>query len=231
MYLQHLFISGFRGIGVGLDLPLAKRTILYGPNGCGKTSILQSIAWTLYGKLPTFSGGVFSKEDALVNDFLDEEKAEVILTLSDNKTITRRRSKQDSTSKGTKPPLLSFQTHDPQDAIEKLLGLSPEEFYTAVFLHQETIRDFLTTTPEKRSATIDRMIGTSLLRALIKQVDPKVPNKAIEAAQEKIDLIGKTLSQASVLNREMIDRKKAEYGDPETLPHVLADALEKLSPF
>jgi DNA repair exonuclease SbcCD ATPase subunit len=230
MYLKHLSIAGFRGIGPRLDLPLTQRTIFYGSNGSGKTSILQSIAWALYGKLPTFSGGVYSREDALVNDFFDEEKADVILTLSDNKTITRRRIKQDSTSKGTKPALLSFQTQDPEDAIEKLLGLSPEEFFTAVFLHQETIRDFLTTTPEKRSTTIDRMIGTSLLRALIKQVDPKVPDKSIIACREKIDLISKTLSQASVLNREIIEKKKMQYGDPETLPQVLAATLQMLSP-
>ena len=61
-------------------------------------------------------------------------------------------------------------------------------------------------------------------------MDPKIPNKAIEAAQEKIDLIEKTLSQASVLNREMIDGKKAQYGDPSNLPEVLATALNKLSP-
>ena len=217
MYLQNLSITGFRGIGAGLDLPLAQRTIIFGSNGSGKTSLLQSIAWALYGKLPDFSGGVFSKEDALVNDFLDDEKAEVIVTLSDNKTITRRRNKQDSTSKGGKPPILSFQTQDPQDAIEKLIGLSPEEFFAAVFLHQETIREFLTTTPEKRNATIDRMIGTSLLRALVKQVDPKVPNKSITACQEKIEIVERTLSQASVLNREMIEKKKQQYGDPKTL--------------
>jgi DNA repair exonuclease SbcCD ATPase subunit len=232
MYLQNLSISGFRGIGAGLDLPLTQRTILYGPNGSGKTSLLQSVAWALYGKLPAFLGGVFSKEDALVNDFLEEEKAEVVVTLSDNKTITRRRSKQDSTSKGNKPPILSFpfQTQDPQEAVEELLGLSPEEFFTAVFLHQETIRDFLTTTPEKRNATIDRMIGTSLLRILIKQVDPKVPNKSITACQEKIDLIDRTLSQATVISREMIEKKKEQYGDPITLPDVLATTLQMLTP-
>ena len=54
--------------------------------------------------LQDFLGGVFTREDALVNDFWDEEKAEVTLTLSDNKTITRQRIKQDSTTKGAKPP-------------------------------------------------------------------------------------------------------------------------------
>lgn len=111
-----------------------------------------------------------------------------------------------------------------------MLGLSFDEFYSAVFLHQEVIRDFLYTSPENRSAAIDRMIGTSLIRALIRQVDPKVPNKAIETAQEKITLIENTLSQASVINREMIDGKKAKYGDPKTLPKVLGRALNKLSP-
>ena len=166
MYLQHFSISGFRGVASRLELPLAQRTIVYGPNGSGKSSLLQAIAWTLYGKLPVFSGGAFTREDALVNDFLSEGKAEVSLTLSDNTTVGRQRSKQDSTTRGTKPPVLSFRAEEPQEAVEKLLGLNYEEFFAAVFLHQETIRDFLTTTPDKRSATIDRMIGTYLLRTL-----------------------------------------------------------------
>ena len=230
MYIKHLSISGFRGIGNSLDLQLAPRTIFYGPNGCGKTSILQSIAWALYGKLQNFSGGVFTREDALVNDFSENGKAEVGITFSDNKTVTRHRTKQDSTTKAIKPPALSFQSQNPQEALEKILGLSFEEFYSAVFLHQEVIRDFLFSSPENRSAAIDRMIGTSLIRALIKQVDPKIPNKAIETAQGKIVFIENTISQASVINREMIDGKKAKYGDPKTLPQVLTRAMNKLSP-
>src|SRR6266511_2875534 len=231
MYLQHLSISGFRGVGLHLNVPLTHRTIFYGSNGSGKSSILLAIAWTLYGKLPLFSGGVFSKEDALVNDFLDEGKAEVTLTLSDGRSTRRQRVKRNTTGAGVAPPVLSFPADDLQAAVEQLLGLSSEEFFAAVFLHQETIRDFLTTTPEKRSATIDRMIGTYLLRTLIKLVDPGVPDKAIKEAQKAIERIEIQLSQASVISREVLQKKKEQYGDPETLPQVLASALKMLTPF
>jgi exonuclease SbcC len=230
MYLQHLSIFGFRGVGEQLDIPLANRTIFYGPNGSGKSSILQAIAWTLYGKLPLFSGGVFSREDALVNDFLNEAKAEVTVTLSDGTSVQRQRAKRHSTGAGVAPPILSLSVDDPQLAVEQLLGLSFEEFLAAVFLHQETIRDFLTTTPEKRSTTIDRMIGTYLLRTLIKLIDPRVPDKAIRETQKALDNIDAQLIQASVLNREVILKKKAQHGDPEALPQVLTAVLRKLSP-
>lgn len=230
MNLQHLSISGFRGIGDSLDLPLAHRTILYGPNGSGKSSVLQSIAWALYGNLPTFSGGVFIKEDALVNDFLDTAQTRVELSLSTGEVISRRRNKQSSTTRGTNPLSISSTTDDPQSFLEKLIGLNADEFFASVFLHQETIRDFLTTSPEKRSATIDRMIGTYLLRALIKSVDPKIPDKAIAEAKANISAIEARLSSATVISREVIDRKKAEYGDPATLTDKLEEIRREFEP-
>jgi len=230
MYIQHLNISCFRGVGRPIDLPLQHRTIIYGPNGSGKSSILQAIAWTFYGKLPMYVGGVFSKEDAFVNDFSDDGKADVTLTLSDGRTIQRQRKKKSSTSSGITNPILSFSADDPQIAVEQLLGLNSEEFFAAVFLQQETIRDFLTTTPEKRSATIDRMIGTFLLRTLIKLIDPGIPEKAIYEAKKEIERLNTQLSQASVINREVIQKKKEQYGNPESLPKVLYSIKQKLTP-
>jgi hypothetical protein len=116
--------------------------------------------------------------------------------------------------------MISFEADDPQAAVEQLIGLGLEEFFAAVFLHQETIRDFITTTPEKRSATIDRMLGTYLLRTLVKVVDPKVPAKAIEEAEEAIERLDRQLSQASVISREVIQKRKEDYGDPAELPLI-----------
>ena len=230
MYLKHLSISGFRGTGPHLDLPLDHRTIIYGPNGSGKSNILQAIAWIIYGKLPLLTGGVFTREDALVNDFLDEGRAAVTLTLSDDITITRTRDKQRSTTRGRNPLTISFEMDDPQAAVEQLIGLGREEFLAAVFLHQETIRDFITTTPERRSATIDRMIGTYLLRALVKAVDPKVPAKAIGETEKAIERLDRQISQASVISREVIQKRKEEHGDPAGLPQLLEGIRQDLVP-
>lgn len=230
MYLQHLSITGFRGVDEQLDFPMAHRTIFFGPNGSGKSSVLQAIAWALYGKLPQFSSGVFSKEDALVNDFSERSQAEVVVRLTDNVSVQRKRIKRDSTGAGVAPPILSLPADDPQSEIEQLLGLNMDEFFAAVFLHQETIRDFLTTTPEKRSATVDRMIGTYLLRTLIKSVDPRVPDKSIREVQDALQAIDDRLLEASVLNREMILNKRAQYGDPAELPRLLTDILAELTP-
>jgi exonuclease SbcC len=225
MYLKHLSISGFRGVGLHLDLPLAHRTIIYGPNGSGKSSALQAIAWTIYGKLPLLTGGVFTREDALVNDFLDEAKAEITLTLSDDVTITRTREKKKSTTitQGTNILTISLEADDPQAAVERLIGLSLEEFFAATFLRQETIRDFIIATPETRSATIDRMLGTYLLRTLVKVIGPKVPAEAIEEAKGAIKQLDQQLSQASVINKEVIQKRKEEHGSPAELPRLLED--------
>jgi len=175
------------------------------------------------------AGTVFSREDALVNDFLGDGRAEVVLSLSDGVTIRRGREKQGSTGRGRNPLTISFDADDPQSATEQAIGLNSEEFFAAAFLPQETIREFITTTPDKRSATIDRMLGTYLLRTLVKAVDPGIPARAIEDAQEAIAQVDRQLAQASVISRDMIEQRKAEYGDPAQLPRVLEDTHRQLT--
>jgi DNA repair exonuclease SbcCD ATPase subunit len=80
MYLQHISVFGFRGADTRFDVPLDQRTILFGPNGSGKTTLLQAVTWAIYGRYPLLSGTIFTDEDALVNDFVEEAKADVELT-------------------------------------------------------------------------------------------------------------------------------------------------------
>jgi DNA repair exonuclease SbcCD ATPase subunit len=142
MYLKHLTLSAFRGVGSNLDLPFAKRTIIFGPNGSGKTSVLQAIPWAIYGKLPILSGTVYTREDALVNDFLAGSSAEVTLTFSDDVTISRTRRKQSSTTRGDNPLNLFLPVDDAQVAVENLVGLNLDEFFGGI-----SIRDYPTPSP------------------------------------------------------------------------------------
>ncbi|TEU19766.1 MAG: hypothetical protein E3J21_03040 [Anaerolineales bacterium] len=74
------------------------------------------------------------------------------------------------------------------------------------------------------------MLGTYLLRTLVKVVDPKVPAKAIEEAEEAIKRLDRQLSQASVISREVIQKRKEEHGDPAELPQLLEDIRQDLVP-
>ncbi|MGH2638937.1 MAG: ATP-binding protein, partial [Rhabdochlamydiaceae bacterium] len=82
--LSTLDAGGIRGINSNLHLVLSKEmTVLFGPNGSGKTSLLQAVEWCLTGQLPYLAGADFRKEDAIVNLFNDGKRAEVVLILKD----------------------------------------------------------------------------------------------------------------------------------------------------
>lgn len=66
MYIQRVTIENVRRFGEGpqkLDLSLPKRgwIVLAGPNGCGKTTILQSIGFTLQRTFPDPTMGLFAQ--------------------------------------------------------------------------------------------------------------------------------------------------------------------------
>lgn len=74
------------------------------------------------------------------------------------------------------------------------------------------------------------MLGTYLLRTLIRVVDPSVPAKAIKDAEEAIERLDRQLSQASVISREVIQKRKEEHGDPSESPQLLEDSSRDLAP-
>jgi DNA repair exonuclease SbcCD ATPase subunit len=74
------------------------------------------------------------------------------------------------------------------------------------------------------------MLGTYLLRTLVKVVDPKVPAKAIEEAEDAVRRVDQQLSQASVISREVIRKRIEEHGDPAELPQLLDGICQDLVP-
>ena len=68
--VARLEAAGFRGINQPLTLSFGLGlTLLFGRNGTGKSSILEAIAWALYGGIGAPAATEFRREDAIVNAF------------------------------------------------------------------------------------------------------------------------------------------------------------------
>ena len=172
--LKTLSVEGFRGINKKINLKLnGNSIILYGPNGVGKSSILQAIEWGLFGWLPHVSGGEFEQEDAIVNQFHSNETAKVELILEDPRTemkIVRTREKSNWSRRKSRPTLTlndtTYKGRKAEEKIRELIGLTEDEFYASIHLHQETLRDIITGDIETRNTVIDKMLGTYSLREI-----------------------------------------------------------------
>jgi exonuclease SbcC len=180
-FLEQLFITGFRGINEPIHLTFEKGlNILYGPNGVGKSSIIQAIEWCLTGKVTYFSGGDFRKEDAIVNLFSAEQQATVTLILTtngDTVEITRTRPLRKTSSPGRQPLQIAagtqiYKGNRATKYLEEHLNIN-EDTIQNIIIHQQTIRDILSRKPDEQSRAIDQLLGIGDVRDFIDALDPK----------------------------------------------------------
>ena len=215
--LKSLSVEGFRGINQKFNLTLnGKSIVINGPNGVGKSSLLQAIEWGLFGWLPHISGGEFEQEDAIVNQFHPNETAIVELTFESPQigfriVRTRKKSKwsrrksyltlelEDTTYKGRKA----------EEKTRELIGLTEDEFYASTYLHQETLRDFITGDINTRNAVIDKMLGTYSLTEITKGLPTTKLKRITDDLRERIQsLKASELSRFSATRAKLKDYKK-----------------------
>ncbi|MHA1605663.1 MAG: AAA family ATPase, partial [Candidatus Freyarchaeota archaeon] len=198
--LTTITIEGFRGINKELKLNLnGLPTVIYGPNGVGKTSILQAIEWGLYGRIPHMTGAEFDLEDAIVNQFHPSEtaKAELILESRENKLkIIRTRKKSRWSRKKSKLEIEVngeiLKGKEAQAKIQELLNLTEDEFYASKYLHQEALKEFIIGDLKTRSAMMDRLLGTYSLRELIDSLPITRITRKSKELQEQIQTLQST---------------------------------------
>jgi len=176
--LKSIRLEGIRGINKAADIKFNEGlTIIHGPNGTGKSSILQAIEWGFTGAIPYMRGGDFRKEDAIVNAFTKSGQARVELRFSGPQDIRLSRTKKrtKSTTSGRHQFNLeadrSYENDAAEAYLENMFNLSLDDMPRSKFLHQETIRDALTYKPTERSAVIERLLGTYEIKEFTKALD------------------------------------------------------------
>lgn len=187
--LLHVEIEGFRAVNSPVQLDFDERaTLLFAPNGQGKTSLLAAIEWCLFGKL-AYQISENLTNDEIVNMHHRAGEAYVRIVLQrgqDHVTVERRRrvGKREMTLRVT---LDGKTTENPaaDNMLFRILGLTFDDFYRAAFLHQESVRGLLVEEPRVRNEAFDRLFGLDKLRDILAAIQIRPVTEAIEEIQGK----------------------------------------------
>lgn len=217
--IQKVSVEGFRGINKKLELEMHEGVcFLFGRNGAGKTSVLQAIEWCLTGRLPYLEGREFKYEDAIVNMFNPQKTAVVSVVLKDQNgklmSVTRRKKMARSTGRGK--AYLQFETEErllkdekASQELERVLGISLNDFPKVIYLHQEAIRDIVTADPKEMSETIDRLLGTFELRELAEALDARrLLNSETKKLKIRVDALERDKVVFVLKMRERLNQEK-----------------------
>ena len=207
--MRSLSIKNYRSIKeLDVDFPESGLIGIIGHNGAGKSSLLESIGWALYG-----TQAIRGKADGLTT-IGAKGKCKVIMEFDhgeDGPYIVERTLKDAKLNMGGKE--IAVMTSGVNSKIEKLLNMDYRAFYTSIFTKQGGLSSFTDITASQRQETIERLLEVSKVknarinigteaRALENQLHGK--RVAIENEDEIIDKI----AELKQILSQLIDTEK-----------------------
>jgi len=207
-------LKGFRGFVGEQELDFSSPiTILFGENGKGKSSLLNSIEWCLFGKdCIGEDTGIRERIDWEVKNRNTKECYVEIEIKENDKEYTVRRVWKSKTKDELSIMLPEGRTIYGEEAKKELVKLTKnfsfKDFLTSIYQHQEVIRFFLVQKPQYRNEAIDRLLGLSEYRNIIDGIN-KVGIKG-ETLQDEIDKMSEKVKTKIEVWEEQIEEKKKE---------------------
>ena len=200
MRLNHLRLKNFRqhaDTSIDFDTGL---TGIIGPNGSGKTTILEAIAWALYG-MPAARGtreGIRSLRAparAGVKVDLDFELA------GHRYRVVRSMSTAELYLDGAASPIANSLS-GVTELLRRRLGMSQQEFFNTYFTGQKELSVMAAMGPAERAQFLSRVLGYERLRgaqALVRERRNAIRGEAtgVESAMPESDVVTRLVAEAA----------------------------------
>jgi len=237
--LTRLRICGFRGFAGAQELDFGQPVVLLcGENHRGKSSTLNAVEWCLFGgSCVGKKTGIRERIDWEVSNryassegtFVEAEfkGSEGNYVVKRELTGAGRRASERTTVK--LPDGAQLEGDDADRQIYALFRSSFQDFMTTVYQHQEAIRAVLTQEPRDRNDAIDRLLGLSEYRELVRGITDAKTGAAYKAMQNEFGNFRQRAEQSvRIYDKEAREKKEKAIADGMGEEHITEmDALAR----
>ena len=213
--LDSLEVEGFRGYLKPIRHDVGEKSVLiFGPQGSGKSSTLNAIEWGLFGKIAYFKSAESKSDIELINSRALNLECRVTISLKNEESfikITRTKKTNSKESEVTvKAGNITRAGREAEDFLFSELGLTFDDFYRSIYLHQESIRAIITDDPRNRDEAIDRLLGLEKARDIIGSIPMSKVKSVIEELTTQRDKITAKLQGAIQQISEEVKKAESE---------------------
>jgi DNA repair exonuclease SbcCD ATPase subunit/DNA repair exonuclease SbcCD nuclease subunit len=192
--IESVTIEGFCAIRdqVNFDMKALGMTLLRGPMGAGKTSIMDGLTWCLFGVTTPRKAGVSGaslRADEVVHD--DAEQATVVAYVrAGTQKVTIRRTKK--RGQGARVSITGITApdgiSDQQALIHHVVGVDYDLWRTCVYLGQGAVGNFVTDADKNRKLLLSAAFGLGACPAAQKRAREQVQQLSPKADKLRIDV-------------------------------------------
>ena len=219
MLISEIGIRGYKSFGnneqvVKLNTESGELVLLVGKNGNGKSSLLESFEYTLYGKVKSGKTKKWHKLSTLPNR-INGELLNRIKFISNSTEVEVKRGISPNTLELIENGVLNERAGkaNVDEKIEKYIGMDIETFKSFISMSINDFKNFISLTNEEKQLLLDKLFNLeviNILNGILKDINKN--NKVrlasldseIRTLDESIDSIRRSIEKAIEKSKENI---------------------------